>query len=320
MFRIGPYSVEGSFVLAPMAGVSDRPFRDVCRRFGAAYTIAEMSAGRPDLLESKKTQQRLPGRDEPSPRTVQIVGNQPEVMAEAARQNVALGAQIIDINFGCPAKKVCRKAAGSALLAEPDRVEAIIDAIATAVDVPVTIKMRTGPEPSWRNGVDIAVRAVRAGAQLISVHGRTRACAFKGAVEYDTIAAIKDAVSVPVIANGDIHNFETAQRVFALTGADALMIGRGAYGRPWIFAELNAAAAGRYWHASPQVKAEAILDHIHALHNYYGDHQGVRIARKHINWYLADDRAWRKTLNAIDDAAEQRQRLAQALNLGLLAA
>ncbi|CAG0909221.1 unnamed protein product, partial [Cyprideis torosa] len=269
-----------------MAGVSDRPFRDSCRRFGAAYAVAEMSAGRLDLLDTGKSRQRLPMADEASPRVVQIVGNDPAQMAAAARHNAAIGAEIIDINFGCPAKKVCRKAAGSALLADPPLVERIVATVADAVDVPVTIKMRTGPEPGWRNGVEVARLAERAGAQMIAVHGRTRACAFKGAVEYETIRAIREAVTVPLIANGDIDNSEQAQRVLALTGADAVMIGRGAYGRPWVFQELIAAEEGDQWQIDPAERRQAILDHIAAIHAHYGEPLGVRIARKHIAWYL----------------------------------
>ncbi|MCL4160954.1 UNVERIFIED_CONTAM: hypothetical protein GTU68_029867, partial [Idotea baltica] len=222
-----------------MAGVTDLPFRQLCRRLGAGLTVSEMITADTRLWKSRKSQQRLIHRDEPSPRTVQIAGSEPEMMAEAARQNVALGAEIIDINMGCPAKKVCKRAAGSALLQDEDLVDAILKAVVSAVDIPITLKIRTGWNQENRNALNIAHIAEDAGIQALAIHGRTRACRFLGRVEYDTIASVVDAISIPVFANGDISTPQQAKQVLDYTGAAAVMIGRAAQGNPWIFNQIN---------------------------------------------------------------------------------
>ena len=270
-----------------MAGVTDRPFRMLCKRLGAGHAVSEMVASNPQLRGTDKSKRRIDHAGEGAPIAVQIAGADPQMLAAAARYNVERGAQIIDINMGCPAKKVCNMAAGSALLANEPLVSAILAAVVAAVDVPVTLKIRTGPSPHARNAVAIARRAEDAGVQALTVHGRTRACAFVGAVEYDTIAAVKRAVTIPVIANGDIDTPERAAAVLAHTGADAVMIGRAAQGRPWIFREiLHFFATGH--HLPPPLVAEArtlILDHLADHHAFYGEDAGVRIARKHLGWY-----------------------------------
>ena len=236
---IGPYTLPNQLILAPMAGVTDQPFRQLCRRLGAGLVVSEMLASDTRLWSSRKSLLRLPHADDPEPRSVQIVGGDPQMLAEAACANVAMGAQIIDINMGCPAKKVCNKAAGSALLQDELLVAQILERVVSAVDVPVTLKIRTGWDTQNRNGVRIAQIAEQSGIQALAVHGRTRAERFFGAAEYDTIAAIKHAVSIPVFANGDIDSPEKARQVLLHTGADALLIGRAAQGRPWIFREIN---------------------------------------------------------------------------------
>ncbi|MEP7328596.1 MAG: tRNA dihydrouridine synthase DusB [Betaproteobacteria bacterium] len=285
--RIGPYSLTNNLVVAPMAGVTDRPFRMLCKRLGAGYAISEMVGSNPKLRDTDKSRRRIDHAGEAAPIAVQIAGADPHLLADAARYNVLRGAQIIDINMGCPAKKVCNTAAGSALLANEPLVSAILAAVVAAVDVPVTLKIRTGPSPDLRNAVAIARRAEDAGIQALTVHGRTRACAFVGAVEYDTIAAVKRAVAIPVIANGDIDTPERAAAVLAHTGADAVMIGRAAQGRPWIFREiLHYFATGT--HLPPPLVTEAralILEHLADHHAFYGEDAGVRIARKHLGWY-----------------------------------
>jgi tRNA-dihydrouridine synthase B len=284
---IGPYAIENNLAVAPMAGVTDRPFRQLCRRLGAGYAVSEMVASNPQLRGTGKSLRRIDHRGEASPIAVQIAGADPAEMADAARYNVAQGAEIIDINMGCPAKKVCNVAAGSALLRDEALVAAILRAVVAAVAVPVTLKIRTGWSPERRNAVTIARIAEDAGIVALAVHGRTRACGFVGAVEYDTIRAVKAAVAIPVIANGDITTPAEAGRVLACTGADALMIGRAAQGRPWIFREI------RHYldHATelpPPTVAEAralILEHLDDHYALYGEEAGVRIARKHLGWY-----------------------------------
>lgn len=276
-----------------MAGVTDRPFRQLCRRFGAGLAVAEMLTSDPRLWDSTKSRLRRDHDGEPGPISVQIAGSDPEEMALAARLNVAEGAQIIDLNMGCPAKKVCKRAAGSALLRDERLVAAILEAVVAAVDVPVTLKIRTGWSPEERNGVRIARIAEQSGIELLTVHGRTRACRFEGTAEYDTIAAIKQAVAIPVLANGDIDSPHRAAEVLAYTGADGVMVGRGAQGRPWLCGQIaEYLATGR--HApDPQGAAFAaiMLEHLEALHAFYGEPMGVRIARKHIAWYLGDSGA-----------------------------
>lgn len=270
-----------------MVGVTDRPFRQLCRTLGAGLTVSEMLSADTRLWRSKKSQLRLDHNGEPSPRAVQIVGSDPLAMADAARQSVALGAQIVDINMGCPAKKVCNLAAGSALMRDEALVARILEHVVAAVTVPVTLKIRTGWSPQQRNGVAIAKIAEQSGIQSIAVHGRTRACAFGGEAEYSVIAEIKAAVSVPVVANGDIDSPEKAKQVLELTGADAVMIGRAAQGNPWIFREIDHYLRTGLKLPSVTVaeRSAILLGHLKALYSFYGEHMGVQIARKHIGWY-----------------------------------
>ncbi|MEM7403992.1 MAG: tRNA dihydrouridine synthase DusB [Pseudomonadota bacterium] len=307
--QIGPYDV-GSLFLAPMAGVTDRPFRILCRELGADLTVSEMLTSDMRLWHTSKSQRRLDHRGEPGPRSVQIAGAEPQQMAEAARANADRGAQIIDINMGCPAKKVCNVAAGSALLRDESLVVRILDAVVAAVEIPVTLKIRTGWSPEHRNGVRIARLAEQAGVAALAVHGRTRACAFKGSAEYRTIAAIKQAVSIPVVANGDINTPEQAAQVLEQTGADALMLGRAAQGNPWIFRELRHYLATGDKVPVPDAEAtrEVILNHLERLYEHYGDYMGVRVARKHLSWYCksrAGAKTYWKSVNRVEDPALQ---------------
>ncbi|MFT7286464.1 MAG: tRNA-dihydrouridine synthase B [Halieaceae bacterium] len=287
MLNIGPYQTDNAVALAPMAGVTDLPFRRLCARFGAGLLVGEMVHSDPALRQSRKSMQRGQHDMEIAPRSVQIVGNDPLQMAEAARYNLARGAQIIDINMGCPAKKVCRRAAGSALLADEALVAAILKAVVAAVDAPVTLKIRTGIDATRRNGPTIARIAEDAGIALLSVHGRTRACAFSGTVEHDTTARIVETVDIPVLANGDISSAADARRVLRHTGAAGVMIGRAAQGAPWlpgqIAAQLRQEAA-----TTPDLGTQfaVMREHLTELHRFYGDFAGARIARKHIGWYL----------------------------------
>lgn len=297
--QIGQFSLPNPLILAPMAGITDRPFRGLCRRFGAAMAVSEMVSSDSRLWQTPKSRHRLDHSGEPSPRVVQIVGADPGMMAEAARLNVDLGADIIDINMGCPAKKVCHAHAGSALLGDEVRVARILEAVVAAAGVPVTLKIRTGLDPRHRNGLSIAQIAESEGIQALAVHGRTRACRFSGEAEYDSVRLIKGGVNIPVIANGDIGTPEKAARVLASTGADAIMIGRAALGRPWIFRELLGALHQKE-SARPLSRREvreAMLSHLEQIHSLYGETQGVRVARKHLGWYLAGmpdgQRVWR---------------------------
>ncbi|TWI58368.1 tRNA-U20-dihydrouridine synthase [Pseudomonas duriflava] len=287
--RIGPYTLPNSLILAPMAGVTDRPFRQLCRQLGAGLVVSEMTTSDVRLYSSRKSRLRLIHADDPEPRSVQIAGGDPAMLADAARHNVELGAQIIDINMGCPAKKVCNKAAGSALMKDETLVREILEAVVAAVDVPVTLKIRTGWDRDHRNGVSIARIAEQSGIAALSVHGRTRADLYTGQAEYDTIAAIKQAISIPVFANGDIDSPEKAHYVLSYTGADALLIGRAAQGRPWIFREIDHfLRTGAHLPAPSLQEVESILlGHLKALHDFYGAEMGVRIARKHVGWYFA---------------------------------
>ena len=308
--RIGPYTLPNNLAVAPMAGVTDRPFRQLCKRLGAGYAVSEMVASNPRLRGTDKSRLRTDHTGEVAPIAVQIAGADPLQMADAARYNVDQGAQIIDINMGCPAKKVCNAAAGSALLANEHLVAAILEAVVAAVDVPVTLKIRTGPSPALRNATVIARIAESEGIAALTVHGRTRACAFVGAVEYDTIAAVKRAVSIPVIANGDIATPEQAQAVLLHTGADALMIGRAAQGRPWIFREIaHYLATGTHLQAPAVAEARALIHaHLADHYDFYGELAGVRIARKHLGWYtesLAGGAALRREANAAVTVGEQ---------------
>jgi tRNA-dihydrouridine synthase B len=310
MLKIGPYELKSRVILAPMAGVSDLPFRRLCMEFGAGLAVGEMISCNPALRNTRKTLLRSRHDGETGPRSVQIAGNDPEEMAAAAHYNVARGAQIIDINMGCPAKKVCRKAAGSALLQDEVLVKSILDAVVNAVDVPVTLKIRTGSSPEKRNGVAIARIAQDCGISALAVHGRTRSCAFRGEVEYDTIADIVKAVELPVFANGDINSPEQAWSVMKYTGAAAVMVGRAAQGQPWICGQMAAQLASGATLAAPTTaeKFDTISRHINAIHAFYGEVLGVRIARKHMGWYMQyinRDPAMRRAFNALQTSGEQ---------------
>ncbi len=310
IMKIGPYRLRSRFLLAPMAGVTDAPFRRLCRRFGAGLTTSEMTTADTRLWQTAKSRRRLNLDLDAEPIAVQIAGSDPDQLATAARACVERGAQIIDINMGCPAKKVCRKMAGSALLQDEKLVANILTAVVGAVDVPVTLKMRTGTDSQHRNGATIARIAEENGVQAIAVHGRTRACRFQGEAEYETIAQIKDTISIPVIANGDITTPEKSLEVFRLTNADALMIGRGAQGRPWIFQELISCEENASVF-SPLEKSELrdiMLGHLEEMHRFYGESTGVRVARKHLTWYakhLVDADAFRHQVVRVDSAEEQ---------------
>jgi len=308
--RIGPYQLQSPFLLAPMAGVTDAPFRRLCRRFGAGMTTSEMTTADISLWDTEKSRRRLDLDMDAEPRVVQIAGSDPQQLATAARLCVQRGAQIIDINMGCPAKKVCNKLAGSALLQDTSLVTRILESVVNSVAVPVTLKIRTGWDEQNRNGVEIAEIAEASGISAIAVHGRTRACRFKGAAEYETIAQIKNRVCIPVIANGDIATSEKSLEVLRLSSADGLMIGRAARGRPWIFHELN-----HFYktgsHALPLDKNEVrdiMLDHLRGLYKFYGETIGVRVARKHLTWYcagLTNSKEFRSQVVRVDSASEQ---------------
>ncbi|MDT0634741.1 tRNA dihydrouridine synthase DusB [Spectribacter hydrogenoxidans] len=285
--QIGPYAIANRLAAAPMAGVTDRPFRQLCRSLGAGMTVSEMVAANPRTRDTAKSRQRLDHAGEPAPRIVQIAGSDPDQMADAARYNVDMGADIIDINMGCPAKKVCRRAAGSALLANESLVGRILAATVTAVSVPVTLKIRTGVSARARNGVEIARIAQDSGIVALAVHGRTRDQFYNGRAEYDTIRAIKSAVWLPVWANGDVDSPEAAARVLALTGADGVMIGRAACRRPWLFGDIaHFLATGSHRPAPTPVECQGWLEWlVEQLHDFYGEYRGLRIARKHIAWH-----------------------------------
>jgi len=308
--QIGPYQLKNNLVVAPMAGVTDRPFRQLCKRMGAGMAVSEMVASNSLLWGSEKTRRRANHEGEVDPISVQIAGADPQMMADAARYNVDQGAQIIDINMGCPAKKVCNVMAGSALLQNEPLVKRIIEAVVSAVSVPVTLKIRTGWDRSNRNAIVVARIAESAGIQSLAVHGRTRACGYTGDAEYDTIAAVKAAVGIPVIANGDITTPEKAQHVLAYTGADAVMIGRAAQGRPWIFREIEHYLKTGTHLPAPEVTEihRVLVAHLHDLYAFYGEQTGVRIARKHISWYtkgLAGSASFRHAMNQLQTCAEQ---------------
>jgi len=308
--RIGPYKLKNNLFLAPMAGVTDRPFRSLCRRLGAGMAASEMVSSNSLLWGSKKTLRRADHTGEDDPRAVQIVGSDPAMMAQAARYNVDNGAQIIDINMGCPAKKICNVYAGSALMQNEKLVAEILEAVVKSVDVPVTLKIRTGWDRANKNGPAIARVAEASGIQALAVHGRTRADAFQGEAEYDTIAAIKAAVKIPVIANGDIGTPEKAALVLARTGADGLMIGRAAQGNPWIFREVGHYLVTGEKLAPPPVTEvrDTLLDHLETLYAFYGEYSGVRMARKHISWYskgLRDGAAFRHRVNQVETREAQ---------------
>jgi tRNA-dihydrouridine synthase B len=308
--RIGPYELPNNLVVAPMAGVTDRPFRQLCKRMGAGYAVSEMVASNPRLRGTDKSRRRIDHAGEVAPIAVQIAGADPVLLADAARYNVEHGAQVIDINMGCPAKKVCNVAAGSALLANEPLVAAILAAVVRAVAVPVTLKIRTGPNPAARNAVRIARIAEDAGVQALAVHGRTRACLFGGAADYATIAEVKRAVTIPVLANGDIDTPERARQVLATTGADGVMIGRAAQGRPWLFREIaHFLATGMHLPAPTVAEARAVIvEHLADHYGFYGELAGVRIARKHLGWYTAaldGGAAFRREVNVVTTVAAQ---------------
>lgn len=303
--HIGRHRIEPPLILAPMAGVTDKPMRRICRQHGAGYAVSEMLASDPTLWETRKSLKRRDHSGESGPVGVQIAGAEPAMLADAARFNVDQGADIIDINMGCPAKKVLKAWAGSALLQDEALVGRILDAVVASVDVPVTVKIRTGWHRDHRNGVRIARIAESAGVAAIAVHGRTRDQRFKGKAEYETTAEIKGQVSIPVIANGDIKTRMQAREVLELTGADALMIGRGAQGRPWIFDEIS---GGSVREPKPAVLRAIMHEHLTGLYSLYGEHQGVRVARKHIAWYLGGrpgEREWRALINQVESADKQ---------------
>lgn len=287
MLQIGPHKLLNNVFLAPMAGITDAPFRDLCAREGAGYAASEMISSDSLLFATNKTRHRIKRVDNGLPHAVQIAGSDPQALADVAELNVKYGAEVIDINMGCPAKKVCNKAAGSALLEHPDLVRDILKSVVARVDVPVTLKIRTGPNPSHRNGVEIALIAEQEGIACLAVHGRTRADRFKGEAEYDTITKIKQSVSIPVIANGDISCAEDAKRILERTGADGVMIGRAAQGNPWLFKSITEQLAGRTAPLPPTTEQvyETLTTHLKGLYSLYGEYTGVRIARKHIAWY-----------------------------------
>jgi tRNA-dihydrouridine synthase B len=315
LMQVGPYILHNRLAVAPMAGVTDRPFRQLCKALGAGYAVSEMTASDARLWNTDKSRRRRDHDGEVEPIAVQIAGTEPVQMAHAARLNVAHGAQIIDINMGCPAKKVCNVAAGSALLRDEVKVAAILDAVVAAVDVPVTLKIRTGWDHSHRNAVRIARIAEAAGIQALAVHGRTRADLYNGAAEYETIAAVKAAIAIPVIANGDIDTPEKAKMVLDRTGADAVMIGR-ALGRPWIFREID-----HYLQTGTKLPApdlaeirEILSAHLGALHAFYGERTGPRVARKHVGWYaetIPGGARLRAEVNALDAPESQRDAVAR---------
>ena len=311
MFNIGPYQIQNQTVLAPMAGVTDLPFRRLCRKMGAGLVVSEMVAADPNTWSTRKSRLRVQFGDEPAPRSVQIAGYDPQMMAEAALFNVQLGAEIIDINMGCPAKKVCKRAAGSALLQNPELVESILTAVVSAVDVPVTLKIRTGWDRQNRNAKTIARIAEDSGVAALAVHGRTKACRFVGEVEYDTIAKVVDAVSIPVLANGDITDPQRAVSVLKHTGAAAVMIGRAAQGNPWIFNQINHFLKYDQPLSPPSMEecSQVMSEHLLALHEFYGETGGVRISRKHIGWYinpLPGGKEFTRSFNTLETTEQQR--------------
>jgi tRNA-dihydrouridine synthase B len=308
--QIGPHTLPNQLVLAPMAGISDRPFRKLCRSLGAGMAVSEMISANAMVWENKKTRQRINHEGEPGPVVVQIAGADPDILALAAQENVRFGADIIDINMGCPAKKVCNKQAGSALLANEDLVSRILDKVVNSVEVPVTLKIRTGTDPDSRNACRIAEIAEQSGVQSLAIHGRTRQCAFRGEAEYETIRQVKQQVNIPVIANGDISTPEKAAKVLTLTGADGLMIGRPARGNPWIFSQINHYLETGQQLPPPDISEvrDVLLAHLQELYDFYGEYTGVRTARKHIAWYskgFFSSNEFRREIMQVESSAEQ---------------
>jgi tRNA-dihydrouridine synthase B len=308
--KIGPIQLRNRLIVAPMAGVTDRPFRILCKKLGAGMAVSEMVASNSLLWGSEKTIRRGNHEGEVEPRVVQIAGADPEMMAEAAKYNADKGADIIDINMGCPAKKICNVYAGSALLQNEPLVARIVDAVVRAVDIPVTLKIRTGWNKDNRNALTVARIAQDHGIQSLAMHGRTRACMYTGDAEYDTIRAVKQSVSIPVVANGDIDTPEKARHVLEYTGADAIMIGRAAQGRPWIFREIDHYLQTGTRLAPPSVAEirEVLVGHLHDLYAFYGYERGTRVARKHISWYtkgLKNSAVFRARMNTLETAGLQ---------------
>ena len=302
--------LRNNLFVAPMAGVTDRPFRQLCKKFGAGMAVSEMVASNSLLWGSEKTRRRANHAGEPDPISVQIAGADPKMLAEAASYNVGEGAQIIDINMGCPAKKICNVMAGSALLQNEPLVARLLEAVVSAVNVPVTLKIRTGWDKANRNAIRIARIAEASGIQALAIHGRTRACAYTGDAEYETIAAVKASVSIPIIANGDITTPEKVRNVLEQTGADAVMIGRAAQGRPWLFREISHFLETGAHLPAPQVGEihRVLVAHVHELYGFYGEHTGLRVARKHISWYtrgLSGSAHFRHGMNQLESPAEQ---------------
>ena len=315
--KIGPYTLPSNIVLAPMAGVTDRPFRILCRRFGAGLAASEMLSADVRLWDTPKSRRRMDHRGEPGPRVVQIAGFDPSMMAEAARRNVDAGAQIIDINMGCPAKKVCNRLAGSALLQDEALVARILHGVVRSVEVPVTLKTRTGWDRDHKNGVRIARIAEDNGIQALAIHGRTRADLYQGEAEHETVTAVKAAVKIPVFANGDIDSPQQAARILRETGCDGVMIGRAAQGRPWIFDEVNFFLSRGESRATlaPEKVRDIMRAHLEDLYSFYGDETGVRVARKHLSWYFRQhpgQEALRNRLVQIETPQEQLSTLLES--------
>ena len=313
-FQIGPYTLASNLFVAPMAGVADAPFRAVCRDYGAGLSTSEMLTSDLSIWHQPKSQYRLRWADNETPVSVQLAGTDPEQMVAAAQQCQALGAKIIDINMGCPAKKVCKKAAGSALMENPSLIADILGSVVTAVDCPVTVKTRTGPDLSQRNAVLIAKICEDQGAQALAIHGRTRACKFAGSVEYDTIAEVKQSVKIPVIANGDINTIEKAAFVLNYTGADGLMVGRGALGKPWFFRQILEFLVEGTVHYAPsrQDIEQTLLKHVNAIHQFYGETKSIGFVRKHVRWYfdhLPQSSGFWEAFNQLQHPADQIEQL-----------
>ncbi len=308
--HIGSHFLKNRLIVAPMAGVTDRPFRQLCKKMGAGLAVSEMVSSNSLLWGSKKTERRANHEGEVSPISVQIAGADPLMLADAARYNAEKGAEIIDINMGCPAKKICNVMAGSALLQNEKLVGKILDAVVKSVEIPVTLKIRTGWDKQHKNALAIAHIAEDSGIQALAIHGRTRACAYTGFAEYDTIAAVKAEVKIPIIANGDITTPQKADQVLAYTKADAIMIGRAAQGRPWIFREIDQYLQHKRELPSPKVTEihQILIDHLYDLYDFYGEYSGVRIARKHISWYtkgLVGSAGFRHRMNQLQTSQQQ---------------
>ena len=317
--KIADIQLMNNVIAAPMAGVSDRPYRALARKMGASLAVSEMLTSQPSLRSSSKTQFRMNIAQDQNPVSVQLVGTEPTLLADAAKYNVDNGADIIDINMGCPAKKVCKKMAGSALLGDQLLVQSILQSVVKAVDVPVTLKIRTGLTPESRNAVAVARIAEDSGIQALTIHGRTRQCRFLGHAEYNTIAEVKSSINIPVIANGDIDSPEKALLVQKKTNADAVMIGRAAQGQPWLFGQVAEYLQTKTRLTEPSFfkKRQIILAHIDAIHSFYGERLGVKLARKHIAWYLGklkgDLSTWRSAINLQETALTQYEILRQTL-------